>query len=86
MRAHYEAQLAEFKYEERKAKLVRRDSADAAADKTFQRFRDHLLTLPDRVAATIAEEPAAARVYELLTTAIRSVLKEFADSKDTSRP
>ena len=80
VREHYQARLAKIEYEERVAKLVSKDEVQVAAFNKFRQFRDHLLNIPDRVAALLAAETEAAKCYEILATEIRKALNEFADS------
>ena len=67
VREHYQARLAKIEYEERVAKLVPQDEVQAAAFNKFRQFRDHLLNLPDRVAAMVAAETEVAKCYEILS-------------------
>ncbi len=80
VREHYQARLAKIEYEERVAKLVPKDEVQVAAFNKFRQFRDHMLNIPDRVAAMVAAETEAAKCYEILATEIRRALNEFADS------
>lgn len=80
VREHYQARLAKIEYEERIAKLVSKDEVQIAAFNKFRQFRDHMLNIPDRVAALLAAETEASKCYEILATEIRKALNEFADS------
>jgi hypothetical protein len=80
VREHYQARLAKIDYEERVAKLVPKDEVQVAAFNKFRQFRDHMLNIPDRVAAMVAAESDAARCYEIIAIEIRKALNEFADS------
>lgn len=80
VREHYQARLAKIEYEERTAKLVPKDDVQIAAFNKFRQFRDHMLNIPDRVAAVVAAETEAAKCYEVLATEVRRALNEFADS------
>jgi hypothetical protein len=80
VREHYQARLAKIEYEERVAKLVSKDEVQVAAFNKFRQFRDQLLNLPDRLAAMLAAEMEAAKVYEILASEIRKALNEFADA------
>ena len=80
VREHYQARLAKLEFEERTATLVRKDEVQAAAFNKFRQFRDHILNIPDRVAAVMAAETDAAKCYEFLATEVRRALNEFADS------
>jgi hypothetical protein len=80
VREHYQARLAKIDYEERVAKLVSKDEVQVATFNKFRQFRDHMLNIPDRVAAMVAAETDAAKCYEILATEIRRALNEFADS------
>jgi hypothetical protein len=51
-----------------------------AAFNKFRQFRDHMLNIPDRVAAMVAAETEAAKCYEILAIEIRRALNEFADA------
>jgi len=80
VREHYQARLAKIDYEERVAKLVPKDEVQVAAFNKFRQFRDHMLNIPDRVAAMLAAETEAARCYEIIAIEIRKALNEFAES------
>ena len=80
VREHYQARLAKIEYEERIGKLVNADEVQVAAFNKFRQYRDAMLGIPDRVAAMCAAETDAARVHEILTTEIRKVLNDFADT------
>ena len=80
VREHFQALLAKIEYEERTGKLVPRDEVQIAAFNKFRQFRDHMLNIPDRVAAVVAAETEAAKCYEVLATEVRRALNEFADS------
>jgi hypothetical protein len=80
VREHYQARLAKLEYEERVASLVSKDEVQVAAFNKFRQFRDHMLNIPDRIAAMLAAETAEARCYEILATEIRKALNEFADA------
>ena len=80
VREHYQARLAKIEYEERVATLVPKNEVQVAAFNKFRQFRDHMLNIPDRVAAMVAAETEAAKCYEVLATEIRRALNEFADS------
>ena len=57
-----------------------RDEIQIAAFNKFRQFRDHMLNIPDRVAAMVAAETDAAKCYAILANEIRRALNEFADS------
>jgi len=80
VREYYQAKLARIEYEERVAKLVAKNEVQVAAFDKFRQFRDHMLNIPDRVAAMVAAETEAAKCYEVLANEIRRALNEFADS------
>lgn len=80
VREHYQARLAKIDYEERVAKLVSKDEVQVAAFNKFRQFRDHMLNIPDRVAAMVAAESDATKCYEILAIEIRRALNEFSDS------
>ncbi len=80
VREHYQARLAKLEYEEKVGKLVSKDEVQIAAFNRFRQFRDHLLNVPDRLAAMLAAEADAAKCYEILATEIRKALNEFADA------
>jgi len=84
VREHYQARLAKLEYEEKTAKLVPADEVKVAAFGLFRRFRDHVLNIPDRVAAMVAAESDAARCYEIIAIEIRKALNEFADTNSES--
>jgi hypothetical protein len=70
VREHYQARLAKIDYEERVAKLVPKDEVQVAAFNKFRQFRDHMLNIPDRIAAMVAAESEAARCYEIIAIEI----------------
>jgi hypothetical protein len=80
VREHYQARLTKIEYEERVAKLVPKDEVQVAAFNKFRQFRDHMLNIPDRIAAMVAAETEAARCYEIIAIEIRKALNDFADS------
>lgn len=80
VREHYQARLAKLDYEERVAKLVPKDEIQVAAFTKFRQFRDHMLNIPDRIAAIVAAETATATCHEVIAAEIRRALNEFADS------
>ena len=82
VREHYQARLAKIEYEERTGKLVSKDEVQVAAFNKFRQFRDHMLNIPDRLAAILAAETESAKCYEILATEIRKALNEFADSNN----
>jgi hypothetical protein len=82
VREHYQARLAKIDYEERVGKLVSKDEVQVAAFNKFRQFRDHMLNLPDRLAAMLAAESDAAKCYEILAIEIRRALNDFADAND----
>ena len=84
VREHYQARLTKIDYEERVAKLVPKDAVEVAAYNTFRQFRDHMLNIPDRIAAMVAAESEAARCYEIIAVEIRRALNEFADANSDS--
>lgn len=80
VREHYQARLAKIDYEERVDKLVSKDEVQVAAFNKFRQFRDHMLNIPDRVAAMVAAEAETAKCHEILAKEIRRALNEFADT------
>jgi hypothetical protein len=80
VREHYQARLTKIEFEERVGKLVSKDEVEVAAFNKFRQFRDHMLNIPDRIAAMVAAESEAARCYEIIAIEIRKALNEFADS------
>lgn len=80
VREYYQAQLAKIEYGERVATLVPKDQVQVAAFNKFRQFRDHMLNIPDRVAAIVAAETETSKCYEVLATEVRRALNEFADS------
>ena len=82
VREHYQARLAKVDFEERTGKLVPKDEVTVAAFTKFRQFRDHMVNIPDRVAALVAAESSAAKCHEILTTEIRRALNDFADAND----
>ena len=84
VREHYQARLAKLEFEEKTGTLIRADEVKVAAFNLFRQFRDHLLNLPDRLAAILAAESEAAKVYQILSEEIRKSLNEFADHGATN--
>ncbi len=80
VREHYQARLAKLEYEEKVGKLVSKDEVQIAAFNKFRQYRDHLLNIPDRLAAMLAAESDSAKCYEILATEIRKALNEFSDA------
>lgn len=79
MREVYEARLAKLEYEERIQKLVNADELQVAAFTVERTFKEHMLRVLGRVVPQLAAEADERRVYEILSTAIRTALTEFAD-------
>jgi hypothetical protein len=79
-REFYQARLAKIEYEERVGKLVSKDEVQIAAFNKYRQYRDHMLNIPDRVAAMLAAESEPAKCYEILQTEIRKALNESADA------
>lgn len=80
VREHYQARILKLEYEEKVAKLIPADEVKVAAFNLFRRYRDHMLNLPDRLAAILAAESESAKCYEVLAVEIRKALNEFADA------
>jgi len=80
VREHYQARLAKLEFEEKTAKLILADEVKVAAFNLFRQYRDHMLNIPDRVAAILAAESEAAKCHEILAGEIRKALNEFADA------
>jgi len=80
VREHYQARLSKLEYEEKVGSLVSKAEVTAAAFNKFREFRDHLLNIPDRIAAMLAAETEAAKCYEILAVEIRKSLNDFADA------
>lgn len=80
VREHYQARLAKLEYEEKVGKLIPSDEVKVAAFNKFRQFRDHILNLPDRLAAILAAESEPSKVYEIMAGEIRKSLNEFADA------
>ena len=78
IRESYLARLAKIEFEEKTAKLISRDEVQVAAFTKARTVRDNLLNLPDRLAATLAAEPDADKVHQILTGEIRKALDELA--------
>jgi hypothetical protein len=80
VREHYQARLAKLEFEEKTGKLIPADEVKVTAFNLFRRYRDHMLNIPDRLAAILAAEAEAAKCYEILASEIRKALNEFADA------
>ncbi len=78
IRENYLARLAKIEFEEKTAKLISRDEVQVAAFTKARTVRDNLLNIPDRLAATLAAEPDADKVHQILTGEIRKALDELA--------
>jgi hypothetical protein len=83
VREQYMARLAKLEYEERVGSLVSKDEMKIAAFNETRRFRDHMLNIPDRVAAMVAAETETARCFEIIATEIRKALNEYADQSES---
>jgi hypothetical protein len=83
VREQYMARLAKLEYEERVGSLVSKDEMKIAAFNETRRFRDHMLNIPDRVAAMVAAETETARCFEIIATEIRKALNEYADQPES---
>ena len=83
-REEYNARIARLDYEERLGNLVSRKQIEAEVFNSFRILRDHMLNIPDRVAAMCAAESDSTAVYEILAGEIRRVFQNFSDSQ-TSR-
>jgi len=55
VRMHFEARLAKLGYEERIGTLIPADEVRIVAFNLYRRYRDRMLNIPDRVAATLPE-------------------------------
>ena len=82
VREHYQARLAKLEFEEKTGKLIPADEVKVTAFNLFRRYRDHMLNIPDRLAAMLAAETVEATVHALLTTEIRKALNDFADESN----
>jgi len=80
VREHYQARLAKVEFEERTAKLISKDEVEVAAFNKFRQFRDHMLNIPDRIAALVAAESEAAKCHAILSDEIRRALNDFANA------
>jgi len=80
VREHYQARLAKLEFEEKTGKLIPADEVKMTAFNLFRRYRDHMLNIPDRLAAILAAEVEAGKCYEILASEIRKALNEFADA------
>ena len=80
VREHYQARLAKLEFEEKTAQLIPADEVKVAAFNLFRRYRDHMLNIPDRLAAILAAETESAKCYEILAGEVRKALNEFADA------
>ncbi len=77
---HVESRYRESEQKREKPPVsVSKDEVQVAAFNRFRQFRDNLLNIPDRLAAVLAAETDAKRVYEILASEIRKA-NEFADS------
>jgi hypothetical protein len=80
VREHYQARLAKLDFDERTGSLVSKDEVQISAFNVARECRDHMLNIPDRLAAMVAAEPDAAKCYEILSTEIRKALDAFANA------
>jgi hypothetical protein len=51
----------------------------AVAFNLYRQFRDHLLSIPDRIGPILTAETDGDKVYQMLTGEIRKALNDFAD-------
>jgi pyruvate/2-oxoglutarate dehydrogenase complex dihydrolipoamide acyltransferase (E2) component len=77
---HYKARKAKLEYEEKLRKLIDSDEVAVAAFNRFRGFRDRMMNIPDQLAPVLAAESDPRRIHEMLATAIRKALLEFADA------
>jgi hypothetical protein len=77
---NYRARLAKLEYEEKLRKLINSDEVAVAAFNRFRGLRDRVMNIPDQLAAVLAAESDPRRIHEVLTTAIRKALLDFADA------
>ncbi len=81
---HYRARLAKLEYEERVGELVSKTEIQTAAFNLYRQFRDHLLSIPDRIGPMLAAETDGNTIYQILAGEIRNALNDFADSPSVS--
>ena len=75
----YRARLAKLDYEERVGELVSKAEMQTAAFNLYRQFRDHLLSIPDRIGPILTAETDGDKVYQMLAGEIRKALNDFAD-------
>ena len=78
VRELYLARLAKIDFEERSGKLMPRYEVVTTAFTQARIIRDHLLNIPDRLAALLAVETDVAKTHKILTAEIRKALIELS--------
>jgi hypothetical protein len=79
-REFYQAHLSKIQYEQSIGKLVPKEEVQAAAFNKYRRFRDQILSIPDRIAALLAAESDAKKCHELLDAELRRALYDSSSS------
>lgn len=77
----YQAQLARLELERQQGILVRADEVRAAAFDAHRRTRDHLITLPERIAAIVAATTDPAEVQRILDDEIERICHELSSAE-----
>lgn len=79
VRETYAAKLARLEYEQKSGELVRRDEVKTSAFNAARKARDMLMTIPDRVAATLAATDDQGECHRILSEEIRRVCEELSN-------
>jgi hypothetical protein len=80
VREAYDAAIRRLEYQEKVGQLIRAEQAAAAARAVASSVRDRLLTLPARLADSLAAEDDPTRIEELVDAELRKALQAL--SKD----
>ena len=82
VRETYSARLAKLEFEERTAKLIRKDEVDIKYFQLARQLRDRMQQIPRKVApeivALVVADPDVCGVTDILDVAIREALEDLA--------
>lgn len=81
LRETFSARLAQLGYERMVGRLVRVEEFENAYADKLAAARDELLTVPDRIAATVAAKSDPAECWRIIDEAIRVALRHVAEAK-----
>jgi hypothetical protein len=86
VREAYRARREKLAFERDSGALVPIEDVRATAFATGRRIREHLLTLPDRIAPLVAGFSDAGECHRVITEEVEHVLEELNDAQGGSRP